>query len=100
MYLPWTATIVPKTSEGSVRRVQWFSAAPVLPAEAVVTQQAANAVRGEVANQGETGTLGQGVEPVEVQLPLTGNPYYFEKTLVLQEPLWVGFDYKHKVKVQ
>lgn len=100
VYLPWTATIIPRTSEGSVRRVQWFSAAPVLPAEAVVTQQAANAVRGEVANQGETGTLGQGVEPVEVQLPLTGNPYYFEKTLVLQEPLWVGFDYKHKIKAQ
>jgi len=80
--------------------VDWFSAAPVLPAEAVVTQQAQAAVRAEVANQGETGALGQGVEPVEVQLPLTGNAYYFEKTLVLDESLWVGFDYKHKVKVR
>ncbi len=100
VYLPATATIVPRTSEGTVRRVDWFSAAPVLPAEAVVTQAAQAAVRAEVANQGETGALGQGVEPVEVQLPLTGNAYYFEKTLVLDESLWVGFDYKHKVKVR
>ncbi len=100
VYLPATATIVPRTSEGTVRRVDWFSAAPVLPAEAVGTQAAQAAVRAEVANQGETGALGQGVEPVEVQLPLTGNAYYFEKTLVLDESLWVGFDYKHKVKVR
>ncbi len=100
VYLPATATIVPRTSEGTVRRVDWFSAAPVLPAEAVVTQAAQAAVRAAVANHGETGALGQGVEPVEVQLPLTGNAYYFEKTLVLDESLWVGFDYKHKVKVR
>lgn len=100
VYLPTTATIVPRTSKGSVRRVDWFSAAPVLPAEAVVTQQARQAVNAEVANQGETGALGQGVEPVEVDLPLTGNAYYFEKMLVLSEDLWVSFDYKHKVKVR
>ena len=57
-------------------------------------------MRAEVQNQGETGALGQGVEPVEVQLPLSGNAYTFEKTLVLDEKLWVGFDYKHKVKVR
>lgn len=100
VYIPATATIVPKTSKGTVRRVDWFSAAPVLPAEAVVTQQARQALNAEVTNQGETGALGQGVEPVEVQLPLTGNAYYFEKMLVLSEDLWVSFDYKHKVKVR
>lgn len=100
VYIPSTATIIPRTSEGTVRRVDWFSAAPVLPAEAVVTQQAQNAVRAEVQNQGDNGALGQGVEPVEVQLPLTGNAYYFEKMLVLDEELWVGFDYRHKVKVR
>lgn len=100
VYIPSTATIIPRTSKGSVRRVDWFSAAPVLPAEAVVTSHAQQAVRAEVQNQGETGALGQGVEPVEVQLPLSGNAYTFEKTLVLDEKLWVGFDYKHKVKVR
>ncbi len=100
LYLPYSSTIVPRTSEGTVRRVQWFSAAPVLPAEAIVTQQAANAVRQEVQNQGDTGVLGQGVEPVDVQIPLSGNAYFFEKTLVLSEDLWVGFDYKRKVKKQ
>jgi hypothetical protein len=100
VYIPATATIVPRTSKGSVRRVDWFSAAPVLPAEAVVTQKASKAVRAEVQHQGDNGALGQGVEPVEVQLPLSGNAYTFEKTLVLDEALWVGFDYKHKVKVK
>ncbi len=100
IYVPYSTTVVPKTSEGTVRRVQWFSAAPVLPAEAIVTQAASNAVRMEVQNQGDTGVLGQGVEPVEVQIPLSGNAYYFEKTLVLGEDLWVGFDYKRKVKKQ
>ena len=100
VYLPATATILPRTSEGTVRRVDWFSAAPVLPAEAVVSQNDRQAVNAEVQNQGETGALGQGVEPVEVQLPLTGNAYFFEKTLVLDEALWVGFDYRHKVKVR
>ena len=100
VYIPATATIVPRSSKGTVRRVDWFSAAPVLPAEAVVTQAARHAVNAEVANQGESGALGQGVEPVEVQLPLTGNAYTFEKMLVLQEDLWVSFDYRHKVKVR
>ncbi len=100
VYIPATATIVPRTSKGSVRRVDWFSAAPVLPAEAVVSSNAKKAVRAEVQNQGETGALGQGVEPVEVQLPLSGNAYTFEKTLVLEESLWVGFDYRHKVKIK
>ncbi len=96
LWTPPTVTVLPKTAVGSVHLVEWYSAAPVLPAEAVVTQAAQAAVRAEAANQGETGTLGLGVAPVHVEVPLSGNTTRFERTVVLDEALWVGFDYKKK----
>jgi hypothetical protein len=96
LYLPHSTTLVRRTATGTMRRVDWFSAAPVLPAEAVVTQAAQAAVRAEAAKQGESGTLGQGVEPVEVMLPLQGNTSYFERMLVLEEPLWAEFRYRRR----
>lgn len=98
VYVPFAARVVRRTSEGSVRRVDYFSTSPEIPQDAVVAQQYSNAVEGEVANQGMNGALGQGVEPVEVALPLTGNPLYYEKMLVLDESLWVSFDYTYKPK--
>ncbi|MDP2304936.1 MAG: hypothetical protein Q8P18_02800 [Pseudomonadota bacterium] len=94
IWTPTTLTVLPKTAEGTVHLVTTFSAPPVLPAEAVVTQAAQAAVRAEVANQGETGTLGLGVAPVHVEVPLTGNVTRFERTLVIDEELWAGFDYR------
>ena len=40
--------------------------------------------------------MGQGVEPVDVQLPLAGKAIYFEKMLALDEDLWASFDYRIK----
>jgi hypothetical protein len=39
---------------------------------------------------------GKGVQPVRVSLPLDGKPIYFEKLLVLDEALTVGFDWTLK----
>jgi hypothetical protein len=97
LWTPIQAKVLPKTAEGSVHRVEYFSAPPVLPAEAVVTQAAQAAVRAEAANQGETGTLGQGVAPVRVSVPLSGVTTRFERTLVLDEPLWMSVGYVGRV---
>jgi hypothetical protein len=53
---------------------------------AEVQMQAAQTFSGEAT--------AAGVQPVKVSLPIDGYPTYFEKLLVLDEPLEVSFDYK------
>lgn len=94
VYFPEDAAIGKKSHEGSVRHVEYFSASPQLPPEASVTRAQQQAVQAAAANQAGAGALGQGVEPVEVNLPLSGQVAMYEKMLVLDEPLWVSFEYR------
>lgn len=98
VWFPGDAKIKDKSQEGSVRHVEGFSAAPQLPSDAVVSQQVQRSVGRAVQNQDAAGALGQGVEPVRVELPLSGQIQTFEKMLVLDERLWVSFDYVRKVR--
>lgn len=93
VYFPENAKIDKKHHEGTVRHVPYFSSAPQLPSDAVVAQQVQNNVARAVQSQDDAGALGQGVEPVRVELPLAGQVVAYEKMLVLDEPLWVSFGY-------
>lgn len=91
VYVPRDANIKRKSIDGTLRRVDYFTPIPV-PGQvggnpAQVVQNQANAMY-----EGEA--MGAGVEPVRVSLPLDGTPIFFEKLLVLGDPLEVGFDWQ------
>ncbi|MDP2312977.1 MAG: hypothetical protein Q8P41_08735 [Pseudomonadota bacterium] len=96
VYFPADAKVSRKDHDGTVRQVEYFSSAPQLPSDATVSQQAQGNVARAAQNQDVSGALGQGVEPVRVELPLAGQVHTYEKMLVLDEPLWVSFGYKRK----
>lgn len=96
VYFPEDGKIAARSYEGTVRHVEWYSSQPQLPPDAVVTQQQRQAVQAAAAASASAGVLGQGVEPVRVDLPLAGQTVLFEKMLVLDEPLWVSFEYRRK----
>lgn len=91
VYVPRGGSVKESSIDGTLRRVDYFTAIPVpgqsggAPAELVMQQ--ANA-------QFEGEAMAQGVQPVRVSLPLDGTPLYFEKLLVLDEPLELGFQWK------
>lgn len=91
VYVPRGGSVKDSSIEGTLRQVDYFTAIPVpgqsggAPAELVAQQ--ANA-------QFEGDAMAQGVQPVRVSLPLDGEPMYFEKLLVLDEPLELGFLWK------
>ena len=94
VYAPHEAKIKRKKIEGgSLRYVRGLSRpmpaaqAYEVPAENVQMQRAAQALD-------RSGGLGSGAAPVEVRLPVDGQPLTFEKLLALDEALWVTFDYK------
>ena len=41
----------------------------------------------------EVGAVAAGVTPIHVRLPIRGQRFQFEKILVLDEPLWISFEY-------
>ena len=74
-----------------MRQVDWFTA---IDLGGVTTHTANEQVQQQARNQFEGEAVAAGVQPVRVTLPLDGKAYYFEKLLVLDEPLTVAFDYK------
>lgn len=94
VYFPDNAKVAQKSFAGSIRHVEWYSTAPQLPSNATVTERDRQAVKNAAAGMADT--MGQGVEPVDVQLPLAGKAIYFEKMLALDEDLWASFDYRIK----
>lgn len=95
VYAPTSLKVEEKSKTGSVRAVPWFSAAPQLPElDPETAQRAATQMAREAVAQQDA--MGQGVEPVDVTLPLAGQMLYFEKMLVLDEELWMSFDYQHR----
>jgi hypothetical protein len=94
VYFPEDAKVDKKHHGGTVRMVPYFSTPPQLPPDATVSQMEGQRINQAAENQDAAGALGQGVEPVRVELPLTGQVHAYEKMLVLDEPLWVSFGYK------
>jgi hypothetical protein len=94
VYAPWEAKVEKrKHREGSLRAVDMLSR----PAQAsqMLQIESQNANYQQAAQQQIAGgALGQGAAPVEVSLPVDGQPLHFEKLLALDERLWVSFDYK------
>jgi len=91
VYLPRDATLKSKTVDGSLRRVDYFTSIPV-PGQ--VGGQPAAQVAAQANAQYEGEAMAQGVQPVRVTLPLDGQPVFFERLLVVDEPLTVSFDWK------
>ncbi len=93
VYAPWDAKIPKRSFAGSLRDVAMLSrplgAAQVLnvPGDQAAMQQGAGSTF-------SNGGLGQGAAPVEVSLPVDGQPLAFEKLLALDERLWVRFAYR------
>jgi hypothetical protein len=97
VYVPYDVHYLKRSDEGTLRQVDWFSASPELPQLAPdVAARASSDMR--ATGNAQAGTLAQGVDPVEVNIPLSGNIRSFEKTLALNEDLWVEFGYKYKPK--
>lgn len=96
VYFPENGRISKRSYQGTVRHVPWYSSQPQLPPDAVVTEAQKQAVQAAARASAAAGVLGQGVEPVRVELPLAGQTVLFEKMLVLDEPLWVAFAYRMK----
>lgn len=97
VYMPSEARYVKRSDEGSLRHVEWFSSAPSLPQLAPEVEAQA---RREMAVTGnaQAATLAQGVDPVQVNIPLAGVVRYYEKTLALDEKLSASFEYIYKPK--
>jgi hypothetical protein len=94
---PKGSKVPKKVRDGSLRKVEYLTPPP--PASQVYQQAQYNgAVGNQAMNQIAGGGLGDGAAPVQVTLPTDGVPQYFEKLLVLDEKLWVGFDYKEPKK--
>lgn len=91
VYVPRNATIKKKSIDGTLRQVDYFTPIPV-PGQ--VGGRPAQVVQNQANAQYEGEAMAAGVEPVRVSLPLDGTPIYFEKLLVLGDPLEVGFDWQ------
>jgi len=94
VYAPRQAKIEKrKKRDGSLRPVDALSR-PASAAQALQIQSQNAAMQQSAGQQFAQGSMGQGAAPVQVTVPVDGQPVYFEKLLALDERLWVAFDYK------
>ncbi|MCB9663582.1 MAG: hypothetical protein H6732_05700 [Alphaproteobacteria bacterium] len=97
-YVAWTlnapagSRIHAHTAGGDLRPVPALSR-PVRADEAFVVQQEVEQTASAAQADVDAGALGTGAAPVRVSLPVTGPPIRFEKVLVLDEELAVGFEW-------
>lgn len=92
VYAPGRAKIAKSSFDGSIRQVSYPSR-PLGAMETMVVQQSVDDMQGAANVTADSGGLGTGAAPVRVELPLEGQPVFFEKLLALDEELWVSFDY-------
>jgi len=92
-YVPYETKVKDKKIESTLRKVDYFTsvstagyAVDAMQVNAEVQMQAAAAFAGDAT--------AAGVEPVRVSLPIDGWAMFFEKLLVLDEPLTLSFPYK------
>lgn len=93
VYAPFDAKIPKKSFDGSLRRVDYLSNV-INAADVTYIETATANMQQSAAMQAAGGALGQGTAPVQVSLPLEGQPLFFEKLLALDEQLTVSFDFK------
>ncbi|MCA9567038.1 MAG: hypothetical protein KC656_04310 [Myxococcales bacterium] len=93
VYVPEDAKVKEKSFDGSLRYAEYLSR-PVRAETALQLDYQNAPVRQSAGVQASGGGLGEGAAPVQVTLPLDGQPWSFEKLLALDEPLWVEFTYK------
>jgi hypothetical protein len=93
VYVPGEAKVKERRMEGTLRPVDAYT--PV-DAGGVEVAEATRQVQRQAAATFSADASAAGVQPVRVNLPLDGRPLYFEKLLVLDDPLQVGFDWKLK----
>ncbi len=93
VYAPFEARVKKRSFDGTLREVDFLSH-PATTAEYFEVQAESPNFQQGAAGQIASGALGQGAEPVQVSLPLDGQPLYFEKLLALDEDLTVSFDYR------
>jgi len=91
VYVPWDAKIKKNSVDSTMRKVEWFST-PVTP-EGNYLDMAGQAAM-QQAYQVQHNAVDAGVSPVDVAMPVEGQPLYFEKLLVVDEPLTMHLDYK------
>jgi len=94
VYAPRQAKIEKrKKRDGSLRPVDGLSR-PASAAQALQIQSQNAAMQQSAGRQFAEGAMGLGAAPVQVSVPVDGQPVFFEKLLALDERLWVEFDYK------
>jgi len=94
VYAPHKAKVVRlKKRDGSLRPVESLSR-PAQASQMLQIEARNQAVQQAAQNQIAGGALGEGAAPVEVSLPVDGQPLHFEKLLALDERLWVSFSYR------
>lgn len=91
LYVPWEAKIKKKSVDSTLRRVDWYSS-PVTPEGEYLDM--AGQVAMQQTYEAQNTASASGVSPVDVAMPVDGQPLYFEKLLVLDENLTVHLDYK------
>ena len=82
--------------EGPLRLVERFTSivsAPPPPAEQVQAEVQAKQLQEQFTRRVEAEAAAAGVTPIRVRLPIRGKSFRFEKILVLDEPLWIAFQY-------
>lgn len=84
VYLPWEAKVRDRDVESTMRRVEYFST-PVTPEGEYLDQIAQGAMQ-QAYDQQQAAVEG-GVAPVDVAMPVDGQPILFEELLVVGEPL-------------
>ncbi|HMV67318.1 MAG TPA: hypothetical protein PKA64_10740 [Myxococcota bacterium] len=92
VYAPSRAKVSRSSFEGSIRNVSYPSR-PLGAIDTMVVQQSVDDMSNAAQVTADSGGLGTGAAPVRVELPLEGQPLFFEKLLALDEALWVSFDY-------
>ena len=94
VYAPPRARIKRRSFDGTLRPADSLDAPYSASQQDYVNAPAAqqSTLTGALG-QLDAGNLARGATPVEVAVPLEGQPLHFEKLLALGEELWVGFDY-------
>ncbi|MCX7049274.1 MAG: hypothetical protein NTX50_27785 [Candidatus Sumerlaeota bacterium] len=89
---------VPKEGEysgfaGSLRKVDAFTqVGPAAPAVNAAVE--AQALQQQVVVQQAAKVSAAGASPIEVQLPVSGQVFHFEKILVIKDEQWFSYDFQ------
>jgi len=92
VYAPSQAKIQRRSRDGSLRPVDYLTR-PLGAADMLEVQEDTRGYIQSAQIQANAGSMGDGATPVQVSLPIEGQPIFFEKLLALDEELSVRFSY-------